>query len=588
MKQRYFALFAALAIWGTACAPSDDKSQSISDSRVARADAPLPSDSGGTAGAPVTTAAAATTAAAETTAAAVTTAAASETTEAAADSAAATTAAPVPGAATNAAEATDSATETVAESAVPETIEPIDPISTVAPIDPQEPPGVPLANPVTDPAVDPLSTFAMDVDTGSYTYARGSLQNGVVPTPEAVRTEEFVNAQAQDYAAPNDSAFALTLDGTTAPFLPGDTRVVRVGIQGRSVTDESRPDANLTFVVDISGSMADPGKLEAVRPALHALVESLRPTDRVGIVVYSDDTRVLLPSTPVSERQAIDNAIEQLQPEGSTNVEQGLRLGYEQARASLDAERIDRVVLLSDGVANVGATGPEAILGVIGDAARDGIDLVTVGFGLGDYNDRLMEQLADQGDGFYAYVDGAREAERLFSEDLTGTLQTIAKEAKVQVEFNPATVSSYRLIGFENRAVADEDFRDDTVDGGEVGAGHTVTALYAVTVHEAASSEDSWLARGVIRWLDPDTSEASELEASLLAGDVSASIGDSPLRLQQDVYVAAFAETLRGSGWGGLISLEGLSQNLHSVANRLGDPSVAEVAGLVDDRINLG
>lgn len=567
MKQRYIACFAALAIWGTACASGDDKSsQPIGDSKVERTDAPLQSAANGTT---ATTAASATTAAASaaTVAAAETTAAASETTEASATvDASATTAAPIPG--TAAESVSDAATETVPD--VPEPTLP------------------PIANPSTDPAVDPLSTFAMDVDTGSYTYARGSLQNGVVPAPDAVRTEEFVNAQAQDYSPPTDNAFALTIDGTTAPFLPGDTRVLRVGIQGRSVADADRQDANLTFVVDISGSMADPGKLEAVRPALHALVESLRPTDRVGIVVYSDDTRVLLPSTPVSERQAIDGAIDQLQTEDSTNVEQGLRLGYEQARASLDPERIDRVILLSDGVANVGATGPEAILSVIGDAARDGIDLVTVGFGLGDYNDRLMEQLADQGDGFYAYVDGEHEAVRLFSEDLTGTLQTIAREAKVQVEFNPATVGSYRLIGFENRAVADDDFRDDTVDGGEVGAGHTVTALYEVTVHEGASADDAWLARGVIRWLDPDTSAPSEIESSLLAADIASSIGDSPLRLQQDVYVAAFAETLRGTGWSGLISLDGLSQNLHSLATRLGDESVAEVADLVDDRINLG
>jgi len=567
MKQRYIACCAALAIWGTACSSSDDKnSQATPNSRVARADASLPSASGGTT---VTTAASATTAAATaaTVAAAETTAAATETTEASASAdASATTAAPIPVTALES--VIDGSMETIPD--VPEQTLP------------------PIANPSTDPAVDPLSTFAMDVDTGSYTYARGSLQNGVVPTPDAVRTEEFVNAQAQDYSPPTDNAFALTIDGTTAPFLPGDTRVLRVGIQGRSVADADRQDANLTFVVDISGSMADPGKLEAVRPALHALVESLRPTDRVGIVVYSDDTRVLLPSTPVSERLAIDGAIDQLQTEGSTNVEQGLRLGYEQAKASLDPERIDRVILLSDGVANVGATGPEAILSVIGDAARDGIDLVTVGFGLGDYNDMLMEQLADQGDGFYAYVDGEREAVRLFSHDLTGTLQTIAREAKVQVEFNPATVSSYRLIGFENRAVADDDFRDDTVDGGEVGAGHTVTALYEVTVHEGASAADAWLARGVIRWLDPDTSAPSELESSLFAAEVSSSIGESPLRLQQDVYVAAFAETLRGSGWSGLISLDGLSQNLHSLATRLGDPSLTETADLIDDRIRLG
>ena len=470
-----------------------------------------------------------------------------------------------------------------------------EPIAPPVPNDEQLPPAPvpeerPTTNPVTKPAEDALSTFAMDVDTGSYTYARGNLQAGVIPDAAVVRTEEFVNALEQDYTPPtNGDTFALTVEGTTAPFLPGGSRIVRVGIQGKSVADENRPDANLTIVIDISGSMADPGKLDAVRPALDALVETLRPTDRVAIVVYSDNTRTLLDSTPVSERQTINAAIDGLQPEGSTNVEDGLRLGYDVARASLDESRINRVMLLSDGVANVGETGPEAILEVIGDASRDGIDLVTIGFGLGDYNDTLMEQLADQGDGFYAYVDGEGEAVRLFGEDLTGTLQTIAREAKVQVEFNPATVASYRLIGFENRGVADEDFRDDTVDGGEIGAGHTVTALYEVSMVEGASDgEDTWLARSVIRWTDPDTNTASELDATLNTSGANGSIGDAPLRFQQDIYIAAFAETMRGSGWNGLIGLDGVADNLHSLAERIGDDRVEEAADLVDMRIQLG
>jgi Ca-activated chloride channel family protein len=211
-----------------------------------------------------------------------------------------------------------------------------------------------------------------------------------------------------------------------------------------------------------------------------------------------------------------------------------------------------------------------------------------VGFGLGDYNDRLMEQLADQGDGFYAYVDGEREAVRLFTHDLTGTLQTIAREAKVQVEFNPATVGTYRLIGFENRAVADDDFRDDSVDGGEIGAGHTVTALYEVSLLEGATGTESWLARADIRWLHPDTNVPSELSQTLLGSDLAASIGDSPLRLQQDVYVAAFAETMRGSGWEGLISLDGLSENVRSLGARLADTDLLEAAELIDTRRQLG
>jgi Ca-activated chloride channel family protein len=449
---------------------------------------------------------------------------------------------------------------------------------------------LPPTNPVTDAAADSLSTFALDVDTGSYTLARGSLQAGVIPDPTTVRTEEFVNYFDQEYQQPVDRPFVVTIDATTAPFLPTNSRVVRVGVQGRQVDAADRKDANLTFVIDISGSMEDPGKLDAVRPALQGLVESLRATDRVAIVVYSDTTRVVLPSTPVSERHAISDAIAELKTEGSTYVEAGMRLGYEEAQRSFDAGRINRVVLLSDGVANVGATGPEEILGLIDSGTKQGIDLVTVGFGMGTYNDTLMEQLADRGNGFYAYVDGEREEVRLFTQDLTGTLQTIAREAKAQVEFNPAAVGSYRLVGFENREVADRDFRNDSVDGGEIGAGHTVTALYEVTLHEGAGQDGdgAWLARATLRWLDPDTREPSESATELRLTDVSSTIADAPLRLQQDVYVAAFAETLRGSGWNSLLSLPALRENLRSLAARLGGEQVSEVADMVDARIQLG
>ena len=443
-----------------------------------------------------------------------------------------------------------------------------------------EPPEV---NPVTDPREDSLSTFAMDVDTGSYTLARGSLQAGIVPDPSTVRTEEFVNYLGQDYDQPEDGPFAVTVDATAAPFLPSDTRVVRVGIQGREVENEDRKDANLTFVIDISGSMDDPGKLDAVRPALLALVESLRSTDRVGIVVYSDETRVLLGSTPVSEREAINDAIEHLRPEGATFVEAGLRLGYEEAQVVYDSDRINRVVLLSDGVANVGETGPDGILSLIDEQAKQGIDLVTVGFGLGDYNDTLMEQLADQGDGFYAYVDSEREAIRLFSQDLTGTLQTIAREAKVQVEFNPSTVRSYRLVGFENRQVADDDFRNDAVDGGEIGAGHTVTALYEVQLLDEVNDDD-WVARATVRWMHPDTLDSSETGTDLFADDIGDEFSEAPLRLQQDVYVAAFAESLRGGGWDDLLPLSTIADELRGIGERLDDASVTEVADLVDTR----
>jgi len=458
------------------------------------------------------------------------------------------------------------------------------PNATDAPADAPE--AAQAANPVVDPAEDALSTFAIDVDTGSYTHARNSLQAGALPAPEVVRTEEFVNAFEQGYAQPVDGPFAVTIDASRAPFLSEDRVVVRVGVQGRDVDDSARPDATLTFVIDVSGSMADPGKLDTVKPALGALVESLRPEDRVAIVVYSDDTRVVLEPTPVAERGRIFDAVNALQPEGSTSVQAGLTLGYQVARGAADSERVNRIVLLSDGVANVGATEADSILEVIGDGARDGIDLVTVGFGLGEYNDTLMEQLADRGDGFYAYVDGEAEAVRLFSQELTSTLLTIGREAKIQVEFNPATVRDYRLLGFENRQIADDDFRDDSVDGGEIGAGHTVTALYEVTLQEDAGEQD-WLARSTLRWLHPDTLNPNETGASLAVAEVAASVGDASPRLAQDILVAAFAETLRGSGWAGLFTLDELAEYAGAVALRLEDEQMTEFADLVTRAADL-
>ena len=218
---------------------------------------------------------------------------------------------------------------------------------------------------------------------------------------------------------------------------------------------------------------------------------------------------------------------------------------------------------------------------MIGDASRSGVDLVTVGFGLGSYNDSLMEQLADQGDGFYAYVDGRDEAERLFVNELTGTLEVVAREAKVQVEFNPAVLASYRLVGFENRAVADDDFRDDTVDGGEIGAGHSVTALYEVSLVESPGDTE-WLARTTLRWLDPATASAAETIDELTTGQLSTTLGDALPRLQQDIYVAAFADLLRDGPWAATLSPTSIRDNLSSLADRLDDADLMSLVQLVD------
>ena len=317
-------------------------------------------------------------------------------------------------------------------------------------------------NPFIDTEDDHFSTFGMDVDTASYSVTRRYLRDGLLPPPEAVRVEEFVNAFDYNYEPPTHGAFAVYIEGAPSIFGEGKRlQLLRIGIQGRVIPDENRKDAILTFVIDVSGSMAMENRLGLVKRALTLLVEQLRPGDEVGIVIYGSRAKVLLPHTGVEGREEILAAINSLAPEGATNAEEGLRVAYNLALKNARFGSINRVVLCSDGVANVGETGSDAILREIRAHVEEGITLTTVGFGMGNYNDILMEQLANKGNGTYAYVDTLYEAKRIFVENLTGTLQVIAREAKVQVDFNPQVVSRFRLLGYENRRLDHEDFRDD-------------------------------------------------------------------------------------------------------------------------------
>ena len=341
----------------------------------------------------------------------------------------------------------------------------------------------PGKNPVTDTDEDHVSTFAMDVDTASYAIAQRYVADGNVPDPASVRVEEWVNAFDQGYEPPRQATFAVAVDGAPTPFSRQDDVLLRVGIQARQSSERARPDAALTFVIDTSGSMERDGRLELVKDSLRKLVRSLGHGDSIAVVTFGDTARVVLTPTRATDEATILRAIDQLKPGGSTNLEAGLTLGYSLARETLLGDGgIDRIILASDGVANVGLTDANAILGQIRDDAAAGIELVSVGVGMGNYNDVLLEQLADQGDGFYAYINDLAEARRLFTEDLVGTLQTVALDAKAQVEFDPAVVATYRLIGYENRAVPDGQFRDPGVNAGAIGAGHAVTALYALTL----------------------------------------------------------------------------------------------------------
>ena len=436
-------------------------------------------------------------------------------------------------------------------------------------------------NPFIDTEDDHLSTFALDVDTGSYTVARRYVQDGFLPPEEAVRVEEFVNYFNQGYELPSEAdAFAIYVDGAPFPFSETERyEMLRVGIQGYAVPPEERKDVSLTFVIDVSGSMDMENRLELVKRSLELLVEQLRPADSVGIVVYGSEARVVLEPTSGEDKGTILEAIYRLQPEGATNAEGGLRLGYEQANRAFKQGAINRVILCSDGVANVGQTGPEAILEVIGGYASEGITMTSVGFGMGNYNDVLMEQLADKGDGFYAYVDTLAEAERLFVHGLTGTLQTIAMDAKVQVDFDPEVVARYRLVGFENRAIADEQFRDDTVDAGEIGAGHSVTALYEVKLHPEAQGR---IATVHLRWQEPETAEVVELSQGFYTEDLAERFTDADPHFQCAVVVAEYAEVLRGSYWAEGNTLAGVLEEVERVAELLPeDTDVAEFVELV-------
>ena len=368
-------------------------------------------------------------------------------------------------------------------------------------------------NPFIDTEDDNFSTFAMDVDTASYAVMRRCLRDGHLPPTDAVRVEEFINAFDYNYTLPKDDAFAVLMEGAPSKFGEGKRlQLLRVGIQGRVIPDTDRKDAILTFVVDVSGSMNMENRLGLVKRALTLLVDQLRPTDKVGIVVYGSDARVVLKHTGIDNREYIIDAINQLHTEGATNAEAGLRMGYKLALKNSKSDCINRVILCSDGVANVGNTGPDVILNTIGNYVKEGVTLTTVGFGMGNYNDVLMEQLANKGNGSYAYVDTFKEAKRVFVENLTGTLQVIAKDAKIQVEFNPDTVSRFRLLGYENRALAHEDFRKDDVDAGEVGSGHSVTALYEIKLHEDAVGQ---LATVFIRHENPDTQKVTEVNETI-------------------------------------------------------------------------
>ncbi len=432
-------------------------------------------------------------------------------------------------------------------------------------------------NPAIDTEDDRLSTFGLDVDTGSYTVMRRYLTDGNQPPREAIRVEELVNFFDYRDPAPRQGDFALYADAAPTPFAQGERyRLVRFGVKAREIDARDRKPALLVFTVDVSGSMDQENRLELVKTSLFLLLDELKSEDRVGLVVYGSRGRVLL--EPTSDLAAIRRAVGELVAEGSTNAEEGLALAYELADRFFRPGAINRVILCSDGVANVGATGPESIGRRIETAAGKGIELTTVGFGMGNYNDVLMEQLADQGDGSYAYVDDLEEARRIFVENLTGTLQTVAADAKAQVEWNPEVVARWRLLGYENRDIADHKFRDDTVDAGEIGAGHAVTALYEVKLQPDVSRR-AVAGTLFLRWRSKASGEVVEIKKELLASDFAVSWDESSRALRLASVAAELGEQLKGSYWAKDGSFAELSRRARDLADEM--PGRADVAELV-------
>ncbi len=380
----------------------------------------------------------------------------------------------------------------------------------------------------------PLSTFSIDVDTASYAVVRRFLAAGHLPPADAVRLEEFVNYFRYAYPQPDgDDPFAVALEAADCPWRPGH-RLVRIGIAGRDIDRAKRPSGNLVFLVDVSGSMGTPDKLPLVKQALAMLVEELTENDRVSIVTYAGDAGLKLPPTTGDQKQKILAVIEGLSAGGSTHGSAGIELAYAQAQERFIAGGANRVILCTDGDLNVGITSDAALVDLVQQKARGGTFLTVLGFGQGNLQDEKMEAIADKGNGIYAYVDGVREARKVLVEQLTGSTITIAKDVKIQVEFNPAQVASYRLLGYENRRLADADFRDDTKDAGEIGAGHRVTALYEIVPAggDAAAGADPGAGAEPLKY-QPRPEKPRAAEPPPAAGPASSELLTVKLRFKQ-------------------------------------------------------
>ncbi len=444
-------------------------------------------------------------------------------------------------------------------------------------------------NPFEITSLHKLSTFAIDVDTASYALARNYLVKGYLPPKEEVRTEEFVNYFKGDVQPPTTGTFAVETE--MAPSLFGETPdcwMLRVAVRGKEVSKSERAPLALTFIIDVSGSMREENRLELVKHSLRLLAAQLDARDSVAVVTFSDIAQLILPMTSAKNRVAIENAIAPLEPQSSTNTEAGLKLGYEHALANFVSGAQNRVVLLTDGVANVGVTDPNVMSAEVAEERKAGIFLNTIGVGMNNHNDNLLEQLADKGDGVCNYVDDAKEAQRALVDNFTGAFQPIARDVKIQVEFDATQISRYRLLGYENRALADQDFRNDKVDAGEVGAGHQVVALYEV--QRTGATGDGPLATVRIRWKPPilegkrneATEKATEMEHPVTFKSSADAFARTTAGYRRSVLVSQFAEFLRRSVHARGDSLDRLIDEAKKLDGEMKDNDFHEFVAMVE------
>ena len=454
-------------------------------------------------------------------------------------------------------------------------------------------------SPVKQVALEQSSTFSIDVDTGAYSNIRRFLMNGQLPPKDAVRVEEMINYFSYDYPKPEAGGepFRVTTAVERTPW-NNETYLLHVGIKGYEPPAAERPAANLVFLVDVSGSMDQPDKLPLLKAGMKILTDQLRDDDKVTIVVYAGAAGLVLEPTAGKDKRKIRAALDRLEAGGSTAGGEGLALAYAKAKEAKIDGGINRIILATDGDFNVGTTDIGQLKDMVADARESGVSLTTLGFGEGNYNDALMEQIADVGNGNYGYVDSLKEAKRLLADQLSSTIQTIAKDVKIQIEFNPAVVAEYRLVGYENRALNREDFNNDKKDAGEIGAGHTVTAIYEIALKgskglavdplrygehadERADPNATEFAFLRLRYKAPDGEVSKLIETPLLISALKEPAA-APSEARFATAVAAFGQRLRGGDYIGAFGYDQIAEVAREARGADGEGYRAEFIELVE------